>query len=161
MLPLRQVRAMMAPECDHLSDDELERLTAQLYALAELVLDVHGRAPNAAPSGIAPKSTPQMHLVPAPQREEAEEWAEIREFEGGQDRAQAEGATFTDLALIRGNVPHGTRGPLLPGILEGADAEPQPAHTEEGVRGVLRAQWARSGSRVHRERRVGQDDRQD
>src|ERR1043166_4744714 len=86
LLPLRHVRAMMAPECDHLSDDELERLTAQLYALAELVLDVHARAPNAESSGIASKSMPQMHVVPAPRREEAEERAALRELEGGQKR---------------------------------------------------------------------------
>lgn len=96
MLPLSKQRALLGSTA-RLSDDELKRLSGSLYELARCALVAMG-------SPSAPRSTRRqlqlVELAPPDRREELEERAAIREFDGGLPRPEAELAALRDLGLV-------------------------------------------------------------
>jgi hypothetical protein len=82
VLPIRQLRAKAGPDCK-LTDEQLLKLAGEIGDLANVLLDVFETQQPRPRTGTRAKAMPQMRLVPAQRREEAEERAAIREFDGG------------------------------------------------------------------------------
>lgn len=95
MLPLSKQRALLGSSA-RLSDDELTRLSGSLYELARCV--VAGLGDLGAPRSNGPQLR-LVELAPPDRREELEERAAIREFDGGLPRTEAERAALRDLGL--------------------------------------------------------------
>ena len=93
MEQLRKLAGLQATAFD-------ERTRDQVYEVANAILDSlensRRLSMSSAPSG--PRG-PLLRLVPAARREELEERAAIREFDGGQSRVEAERAALRDAAL--------------------------------------------------------------
>lgn len=96
LLPIQRVRQLVGPDCP-LDDAQLARLQEQLRALADLAIDQSGGL-RAASTQCDPHAT-VLRLVPPERREEAEERAAIREYDGGMSRSRAERAAVADLGL--------------------------------------------------------------
>jgi len=94
MLSPAEVRRLVGPSCPQ-DDREVAELTQQLYAIAEFTVDLASKRRLARSRRV--RSGPLLRLVPRERLEEVEERAAIREFEGGQNRVQAERGALGDL----------------------------------------------------------------
>jgi hypothetical protein len=95
MLLIRTCRNLLGPTC-RVPDADLEALRAQMYALAHALLDAAERSADTPPLTGREPWMPILRLLPAELREEFEERAAIREFDGGMDRAAAEDAAMRE-----------------------------------------------------------------
>lgn len=96
MLTVDECRKLL-PEGADLPDEELRALIAQLYSLAHVAVDavLDGDRTRGArrPASV-------LDLVPPEDKEAVEERASIREFEGGQPRADAERGAVLDFLRV-------------------------------------------------------------
>jgi len=112
MLSLAECRVALDGECS-LSDEELEALRDQHYALAEMLID-YITAPDVTEVDRSRHSGPDSETAPRRLQEAqahspeldwgaVEERAAIREFDGHQSRDEAERGAVSDLLLSRVN----------------------------------------------------------
>lgn len=99
MRSLQQLRRLIGP-AGGLSDEQLSELRDQLYEVARAAVALHGDPRQKSLPAVTRPTRRLLRLVPPHRLEEAEERAAIREFDGGQARADAERAAVADLGLL-------------------------------------------------------------
>lgn len=92
MVPIETFRRLLGPEHAALSNEQLEQLRTEMYAFANVTLEVFDAARR--------NRRFAFELLPPSERDAAEERAAIIEFDGGADRDRAERAA---LSLVRSN----------------------------------------------------------
>jgi hypothetical protein len=91
-----------------LTDERLERLRDEMYAMADVVTDHLATAAPARPGGCEPASfDTALALFPDEEREDVAERAAIMQFEGGVLPDEAERAAV--LTAVRGKKDHGRK----------------------------------------------------
>jgi hypothetical protein len=101
LLQLQRVRQLLGSDCT-LSDEQLAALRDQLRTLADVAVDLV--ACHAERESQRASVAPILRLVPPERREEVEERAAIREYDGGMSRAHAERAALADLGFTLNGV---------------------------------------------------------
>jgi len=103
MLTTEQCRKILGDDVQ-ISDERLERLRDELYALADLVTDDLANGDVEAESAVGGGFDAALALLPEGDREEAAERAAIMEFDGGAAADEAErAAVLAAIQRRRGN----------------------------------------------------------
>jgi len=92
MLSLERCRKALGNDAPS-ADEDVKQIRRHLYAVADVAVSAFGTH-NAANRKNRLKAA--LRLVPATAQEALEEWAAIREFDGGVDRDEAERAVLSD-----------------------------------------------------------------
>jgi hypothetical protein len=93
MLSIEQCRALLPPSCS-LSNEDLQRVRDQLYAVARVAVDLRARGAALGPKGEFDEAAA---LIPESALDEVEERAAIYEFDAGLRRSVAERRAVSEL----------------------------------------------------------------
>ena len=92
MISLHRCRQILGSKVSD-SDDEIEQVREALYTLAHIAVDVYTKHPQNIP---VPDSEAALGQLPPDARDDIEERAAIREYDGSLDRDSAERHAFAD-----------------------------------------------------------------
>lgn len=87
MLPLKECRRILGPECAF-SDQDIERLRGQLRDLASVMITAYEEQQRTVLSVSGDEA--KFEMIPEEDRDEVEERAAIIEFLGGKPRSEAD-----------------------------------------------------------------------
>jgi hypothetical protein len=99
VLSLQKCRSLLGADCK-LTDEELEQLRQELYALSDVAVEAFcaQKQSGAGVGSMAQNVSGCLSSIPCPDRDVVEERAAILEFEGGLKKSEAERQAFGEWA---------------------------------------------------------------